>query len=295
MKKFLLVLIIPILLISCNQNDYKADAFGNFEATEIIVSAETQGRIVQFNYNEGQFINENEVICIIDTSALYLQKAEINANINSIKASLQNINPQIEVYNQQIQYLENEKNRIVSLIKGNAATQKQFDEIESKIEASKKQKQALVSKLSDGNKAKLSKIEPLEIKLLQIQDMINKSIIKSPISGNLLEKYFEEGEFARPSAGLFKIANLNKIFLRAYISENQLATFKINQNVKIRIDDGDSQKEFDGRISYVSDKAEFTPKTIQTKEERINLVYEVKIEVINDGSIKIGMPGEVKL
>lgn len=294
MKKLIPAIILAMVFVSCDKNESTSDAFGNFEATEITISAETQGKIINFDVNEGSLIEENSIICVIDTSALHLQKEEIIANISSIKSGLQNINPQIEVFNQQIAYLTIEKKRVENLIAGKAATQKQLDEINSKIEGNQKQKDALISKMSDGNRAILAKIEPLEVKLLQIEDMINKSVIKSPITGNIMEKYFEYGEFARPGAALAKIADIKKMYLKAYISGSQLEEIKLNQDVEVMIDAKDSQKTYTGKIVHIADKAEFTPKTIQTKEERVNLVYEIKIEVINDGSIKIGMPGDVK-
>lgn len=294
MKKLISVIFLAMIFVSCDKNESNSDAFGNFEATEITISAETQGKIINFDVNEGNTISENDIICVVDTTSLHLQKKEINANISSIKSGLQNINPQIEVFDQQISYLTIEKRRVEKLIAGKAATQKQLDEINAKIEANQKQKDALISKMSDGNRAILAKIEPLEVKLLQIEDMINKSVIKSPITGNIMEKYFEYGEFARPGAALAMVADINKMHLKAYISGDQLAAIKLNKEVKVMIDNKDSQKSYSGKIVHIADKAEFTPKTIQTKKERVNLVYEVKIEVINDGSIKIGMPGDVK-
>lgn len=296
MKKYLLVSLICIagIFSSCSNTNNNADAYGNFEATEILISAESNGIIKELNIEEGSLVQANTILGYIDTTQLYLKKDQIDASINAVKSKIRDINTQIDVFNQQKTNLLRDKARIEKMYKDSAATKKQLDDIIGQIELVDKNLIASKTALQQANNAILSEISPLSSQKKQIDDNVAKSIIKSPISGTILNKYLESGEIVSFGKPIFKIADLNKMILKAYISGNQLSSVKIGQNVKVFIDNKDASKEYTGKVTWISGKAEFTPKIIQTKEERVNLVYAIKVEVKNDGAIKIGMPGEIK-
>ncbi len=296
MKKYLLVSLICIagIFSSCSNTNNNADAYGNFEATEILISAESNGVIKELNIEEGSLVQANTILGYIDTTQLYLKKDQIDASINAVKSKIRDINTQIDVFNQQKTNLLRDKARIEKMYKDSAATKKQLDDIIGQIELVDKNLIASKTALQQANNAILSEISPLSSQKKQIDDNVAKSIIKSPISGTILNKYLESGEIVSFGKPIFKIADLNKMILKAYISGNQLSSVKIGQNVKVIIDNKDASKEYTGKVTWISGKAEFTPKIIQTKEERVNLVYAIKVEVKNDGAIKIGMPGEIK-
>jgi HlyD family secretion protein len=291
MKTRTIVLIIAILSGGCKNKTDKADAFGNFESTEVIVSAETPGRILQFQPVEGTDVEKGSVIAVIDTTLLHLQKSEIDAAMKSVRTRMSSINAQNEIMNQQIDNLNINITRIRKMLKDEAATQKQLDDLtgqvavlQKQIEANNTQKSSVAAELSVNESRKAT-----------LNEQINRSIVKSPLKGTVIEKYAEAGEVTAQGKPLVKIADLSLMKLKVYISGAQLGSVKIGQQCTVRTDKG--QKgffSFPGTISYVSDKAEFTPKIIQTKEERVTLVYEVTIEVKNDGTIKSGMPGEAK-
>jgi HlyD family secretion protein len=281
-------------LISCSNDGKKSDAYGNFESTEVIVSSEGNGKILSLNVNEGDKLSQNQVFGLIDTVQLYLKKEQLLASMQALRAKTQDIQVQMDVLNEQKKNLLREKNRVENLYKDSAATQKQYDDINGEMLALDKQIIATKKTLEIGNNGLLSEIKPLQAQLDQIKDQITKSIIKSPINGTILTKYSEEGEIASYGKPIIKIADLESMYLRVYVSGTQLPNIKIGQNAEILIDN--NQKEMaklSGKVEWISDKAEFTPKIIQTKEERVNLVYAVKILVKNDGLLKIGMPGEV--
>lgn len=288
------IIIVFMGLISCSNDGKKSDAYGNFESTEVIVSSEGNGKILSLNVNEGDKLSQNQVFGLIDTVQLYLKKEQLLASMQALRAKTQDIQVQMDVLNEQKKNLLREKNRVENLYKDSAATQKQYDDINGEMLALDKQIIATKKTLEIGNNGLLSEIKPLQAQLDQIKDQITKSIIKSPINGTILTKYSEEGEIASYGKPIIKIADLESMYLRVYVSGTQLPNIKIGQNAEILIDN--NQKEMaklSGKVEWISDKAEFTPKIIQTKEERVNLVYAVKILVKNDGSLKIGMPGEV--
>jgi HlyD family secretion protein len=291
----LIILLTSIItFISCNRTDKNADAYGNFEANEVIVSSEGQGKIMSFKITEGQVLKAGDTIGYIDTMQLFLRKLQLLANIKVIKNKIPDIPSQLDVLEAQLNTAQHEKQRINRLLQGNAATTKQLDDINAQIQVLEKQIIATRSSLSTQTNGILSEIDPLKVQIQQIEDMINKSIIINPINGTVLSKYAEPFEIATQGKPLYNIADINNITLRAYISAEQLSQVKIGQTVKIKIDiQGGKYKEYKGIITWISDKSEFTPKIIQTKDERVNLVYAIKVLVKNDGSIKIGMPGEV--
>jgi len=289
MKTCSLLLITTILLGGCKNTTEKADAFGNFEATEVIISAETNGRILQFDSGEGTTIEKGAAIARIDTTIFYLQKAEINAGMKSVITRLASVNAQNDILNQQIENLNVNIKRIGNMLKDDAATQKQYDDLTGQVAV-------LLKQIASNNTQKSSiaaELSVYESKKATINEQIKRCSVISPLKGTIIEKYSEAGEITAAGKPLVKIADLSVIKLKVYVSGAQLGKIKTGQNCTVRIDNGKKGfSSFTGKISYISEKAEFTPKIIQTKEERVVLVYAVNIEVINDGSLKSGMPGE---
>jgi len=289
MKTRSLIIISAILLGGCKNNTDKADAFGNFEATEVLVSAETSGRIQKFIVVEGSEINKDAEIALIDTTIFHLQKGEIEATMKSVKTRINSINAQNDILNQQIENLNVNVNRIEKMLKDDAATQKQFDDLSGQVAVLQKQIAA-----NNTQKASVAaELSVYESKKTTLNEQIKRSCVRSPLKGTIIEKYSEAGEITATGKPLVKIADLSVIKLKVYISGAQLGSIKTGQQCTVRIDKGEKEySSFSGTISYISGKAEFTPKIIQTKEERVTLVYAVNIDVLNDGSLKSGMPGE---
>jgi HlyD family secretion protein len=289
MKIRLLIIILATLLFACKNKTENADAYGNFESTEVIVSAETGGRIMQFDCVEGSSIEKGSIIALVDTTLLHLQKAEINAGLKSIKTRIASINAQNEILSQQINNINVNIARISNMLKNDAATQKQLDDLTGQVAVLQKQ-------ISANNTQKISVAADISVntsKKATLNEQIARSYVKSPLKGTIIEKYAEAGEMTAPGKPLVKLSDLSVMKLKVYVSGAQLGGIKIGQKCTVRIDKGDKGfASFPGSISYISDKAEFTPKIIQTKEERVILVYAVKIDVANDGTLKSGMPGE---
>ena len=284
------IIVIAIILVSgCKNKTDKADAFGNFEATEVIVSAETSGRIQQFSVSEGSEIINGTEIAIIDTTLFHLQKAEIDAAMKSVRTRSSSINAQNEVLNQQIDNLNVNVSRISKMLKDDAATQKQLDDLTGQVVVLQKQ----ISANNTQKASVLSELSVYDSKKASLNEQIKRSIVKSPLKGTVIEKYSEAGEITTTGKPLVKIADLSVLKLKVYVSGAQLGTVKIGQQCTVRTDNGEKGFiSFPGTVSYISGKAEFTPKIIQTKEERVALVYAVNIDVINNGTLKSGMPGE---
>jgi len=310
MKKLLtIVFLLAVLFSSCNKNKLKTDASGVFESDEVIVSAKQGGQILSFPVKEGDVIRKDAIVGNIDMSNTILQKQEVQATIRSLAEKTTNPRPQLELVARQLAVQQSqlsqqlrEKTRTENLLKGDAATQKQLDDINAQIDQLKKQiavtKQQIAldqSNIAAGNRTVFSQKDPLEKSAAQIQNQINQGKIVNPINGTVLTKYALEGEMTTMGKALYKIADLDTLTLRAYVTGSQLTGIKLGQHVKVYTDDGaKNYKEYPGQVSWISDQSEFTPKTIQTKEERANLVYAVKIRVKNDGYLKLGMYGEVK-
>jgi HlyD family secretion protein len=291
----ILIWAITLSLLGCGNKKGNYDASGTFEATEVIVSAQAAGQIEQFAVTEGQTLEVNQEVGVIDTVQLYLKKKQLLASMQAVDSRTYTVSLQIASLKQQIAKQETELARFRNLVKSNAATQKQVDDIQSSIEVLQKQLAAQTETLQNNNSSLSAEIRALYIQVEQVDDLIRKSIISSPISGIVLSKYAEKGELAGQGKALFKIADLNHIYLRAYITADQLTQLKLNQEIAVFADFGEEMREYKGTITWISDKAEFTPRTILTKNERANLVYAVKIAVPNDGYLKIGMYGEVKI
>lgn len=283
------------LLTACGNNNGDYDASGIFETTEIIVSAKSNGEIMKFDIEEGMSVTSQVVLGYIDTIQLALKKEQLLANRSATDSKVLNENQQLATIRQQIAIQQRERKRYEGLVKTNAATQKQLDDINYQIQILEKQLAATAEQISSSNSSLSNQSSGIEAQLAQIEDQIKNSLIVSPIRGIILTKYAEPGEYAVPGRALFKVANIEDMKLRAYITADQLTGLKIGQQVKVFADQGkDDRKGYDGIITWISDKAEFTPKTIQTRDERANLVYAVKVSVKNDGLIKKGMYGEVK-
>ena len=289
MKTRSLILIAIALLYSCKSKTDQADAFGNFETTEVIISAEANGRILKFGPVEGSVVAKGTELALIDTTLLNLQKGEIDAGIRSVRTKIATVNSQNDILNQQIENLMINIARVEKMVKDDAATQKQLDDLtgqkavfEKQIAANNTQKTSVAAEQS-----------VYESRKNTLNEQLRRSYVKSPLTGTVIEKYTEEGEITGAGKPLAKIADMSVMKLKVYVSGSQIGRIKLGQKCKVRIDDGNKgYKSFTGTIAYVSEKAEFTPKIIQTKEERVTLVYAVNIDVINDGSLKSGMPGE---
>ncbi|HNP95109.1 MAG TPA: HlyD family efflux transporter periplasmic adaptor subunit [Cyclobacteriaceae bacterium] len=294
MNKTYLFLISLMVLAGCGNGDDQFDATGNFEADETIISSEAAGKILQFNIQEGQTLKAGEVVGYIDTLQLRLKKKQLQLSAKAVMARQPDTAKQLATIREQIETAKKEKARFESLLKDDAATQKQVDDLTAQLALLQKQYDALQSSLNTTTSSLQSEVKPIEVQVEQLQDQIRKSQIINPVNGTVLVKYAEENEVTAPGKALYKIANLSDIILRAYITGTQLPEIKLNQEVEVLVDNSEGgYKTYKGVVTWVSDKAEFTPKTIQTKEERANLVYAIKIKVKNDGYLKLGMYGEV--
>jgi HlyD family secretion protein len=292
----ILILAIVVTLAGCGKKDKEYDATGTFEATEITVSAEQSGQLLRFNVDEGSQLMKNQQVGLIDTVQLALKALQLGATMQSIANQRPDIRTQISVTRQQLIKAEQEQNRFAKLVKSGAANSKQLDDATSSVRVLKQQLAAQISSLNNNTRSLNSQISATDIQKYQILDQLEKCHIVSPINGTVLEKYTEPGEFATVGKPLFKIADIKHIFLRAYITSQQLEKVKIGQRVKVMTDYGNQKRRtYEGTVTWISESSEFTPKTILTDDERADLVYAVKIAVNNDGYIKIGMYGEIKL
>lgn len=283
------------LLFGCSNGNGDFDATGTFESEEIIVSSEAMGKLVMLQVEEGMQLKQNQIVGVVDTTQLHLKKKQLLSTIKAVLSKQPDISAQLAALQKQIETTEVEKKRIENLVKLDAATTKQLDDINSQLEVLNKQYTAAKSSLTITKQGIQSETLPLIAQVEQIEDQIKKSIIKNPIDGTVLTRYAKQDEITSNGKALYKIANLSNMTLHAYVDGDQLGQIKLEQKVKVYVDKGEGdQKEMSGEIYWVSSKAEFTPKTIQTKDERANLVYAIKVKVINDGYLKIGMYGEVK-
>ena len=294
--KYLSIALAVILFSACNNKNKEFDASGVFETTEIIVSAKGSGEILQFIISEGQEVDAGQTLGVIDTTQLYWRKVQLLSSGKAMDSRQVNVSVQVAALNEQLATTRREQQRFTQLIKDNAANQKQLDDINAQISTLEKQLAAQTETLKNNNSGITNEQQSLIAQVAQIDDQIKNSIIKSPIKGTILGKYAEAGELAIQGKALFKVADMNNMFLRAYITASQLTELKIGQQVKVFSDMGKSdRREYQGTVTWISDKAEFTPKTIQTRDVRANLVYSVKIAVRNDGYIKKGMYGELRI
>lgn len=295
MKK--LIILVPLaMMLSCGNNEKDYDATGTFEATEVTVSAEQNGSILQFNVCEGDNVSADQQVGLIDTVQLYLKARQVGATKFVYQSQKPEIQKQIAATRQQLMKARQEVSRYSALVKDGAANQKILDDAKNQMQVIERQLGAQISSLSTSTRSLDAQMGTADIQKLQVADELRKCHVLSPIGGTILEKYAEQGEFTAIGKPLFKVADTKDMYLRAYITSVQLQQVKVGQRVKVYADYGDGKrKEYHGTVSWISSKSEFTPKTILTDDERADLVYAVKIAVKNDGYIKIGMYGEVKL
>ena len=286
----LLISSLILILGACSNDKNKPDAYGNFETDEVIVSSENNGKILMTAFEEGAKVNKGAVMAIVDTVNLVLQRNQLMVQRESILAQKAGLYAQIAVTEQQITNIRKDQVRIKQMLTDGAATPKQIDDIDGQIAIAEKQKKAYQAQIT----AIEQNSNAVEAQIPVLSDRIGTAVVKAPISGVILEKYTQTGELATPGKPLYKMANIDSLILRVYISGPQLSQIKIGKQVKVMIDVNEGMKEIAGRVEWVSPEAEFTPKIIQTREERVKLVYAAKVRVPNDGSLKLGMPGEIK-
>lgn len=279
-------------LSSCKENDELSDAYGNFETTEVIVSAMANGQLVQFNLEEGDQLQVGQTVGLVDTTDLYLRKLQLQSQRQASLSRLTSVNAQLAVNRQQLQNAQNDQKRIHQLFEDGAATPKQKDDIDGAVSLIVAQEAATRSQIGSIN----NEAEAIRRQIDQIDESIRKSAIINPINGTVIGKYVEASEIVNFGKPLYKIADLSSMDLKVYISGSQLSQFKIGEKVTVLFDrNANENSQLTGVVSWMATSSEFTPKTIQTKEERVDLVYAMKVRVSNDGSIKIGMPGEIKI
>ena len=283
------------LFSACGNGAPKQDATGTFETTEVLVSAEASGRLLYFDIEEGMLLKAGEEVGVVDTVQLYLKKLQLEASIKSVEEQRPDILKQVAATKEQISAAQRERNRVANLLKVGAANQKQLDDAEDQLEVLRKQLVAQNSTLSNSHQSLTWQSSSVGIQVAQVEDQLKKCHITSPITGTVLAKYAEAGELTAMGTPLFKVADTEQMYLRAYITSEQLSQVKLGQKVTVFSDYGtDDHKQYPGVVTWNSDTSEFTPKTILTKNERANLVYAVKIAVHNDGLLKIGMYGGVE-
>lgn len=292
--RFLLLSAISLLFLSCDRGNKNFDAAGNFEAVETMVSAEANGKILAFGITEGEILKQGQLVGYIDSTQLYLTKLQLIQNRKAILSGRPDIQTQLESLQKELANAITDRNRIENLVKGEVASQKQLDDANTRIEILRSRIDAQKSVLSTSTNTLTEQSSTVEIQQAQIEDQLRKCRIVNPVDGTVLSKYAEPFEMTAQGKPLYKIADLENLYIRVYVSETQLAHIRIGQKAEVRIDSDKKEfKKYEGTISWISSKAEFTPKIVQTKEERVTLVYAVKILVKNDGFLKIGMPGEV--
>lgn len=301
--------ILTLFMVSCSNQEKECDATGTFEATEVTVSAKSTGELKTFDITEGQLVESGVVVGQIDAYQLQMtaqqleaQKRQLAMSRNATDSRRLDLEKQLSSINQQISNTQRERQRFSELVRDGAVPRKQLDDINNQIKVLERQRDATRDQirsnnasLSEQSKGISAQIDGIDAQRKQIADQIANAEVKAPLSGTVLEKYVERGEFVATGKPLFKIADTQNMYLRAYVTSSQLKDIKVGQKVKVFADYGGGQKkEYDGTISWISSRSEFTPKTILTDDERADLVYAVKITIKNDGYVKIGMYGEVK-
>lgn len=290
MNKLIFLFTLVIFLGSCTTNQTKSDAYGNFESDEIIVSAQGNGELLHFLPNEGDVLKAGDVVGLIDTTDLHLKKKLLVQQIKTVASQLDNIKAEMEVQQQMLNNNLINQKRVANMFTKGAATQKQKDDIDGLVDVNRKQISAIQSRKQNI----LDQMEAVEVQIEQINEAISKCLITNPVNGTALVVYARKGELAAMGKPLYKLADVTTLKLKAYISGAQLPQVKLGQEVDVLYDENAKQNaSLKGKVVWISSSAEFTPKTIQTKEERVNLVYAIKVAVKNDGTLKIGMPGEV--
>ena len=295
MKRIWCYGLLSLLAVGCgNRDDF--DATGTFEATEVTVSAEANGRILCFDVEEGDSVEAAVPVGAIDTVQLYLQKLQLERQVASARSSRPDVRKQATALREQIAQQQTERRRVENLLKDGAATTKQLDDIDAQLKILQGQLDALLSTLHNNLASIDENSSAIELQIAQIEDRLSKCRIVSPVGGTVLAKYAEAGELAAVGRPLIKVADLGQVYLRAYFTSEQLSSLRLGQQVTVTADfGGDERIDYPGRMTWIASESEFTPKSIQTRNSRANLVYAVKIAVKNDGRLKLGLYGEVKL
>ena len=294
MKKYSIILL-AICLAACGSKEKEYDATGTFEATEVTVSAEQSGALLRFALDEGDNIKAGSEVGLIDTTQIWLKLRQADATKTVYQSQKPDLEKQIAATRQQLENAQSEKKRYQELVSDGAAPSKMLDDATNQVKVLQRQLDALVSTLNTQLSTLNSQLSTVDVQKNQLWDQLRKCHIVAPISGTVLEKYVEQGEFAVTGKPLFKMGDTRNMYMRAYVTSSQLQNVKVGQKVKVFADFGNEQrKEYAGTVSWISSRSEFTPKTILTDDERADLVYAVKIAVKNDGAIKIGMYGEAK-
>lgn len=295
MKRIWCYGLLSLLTVGCgNRDDF--DATGTFEATEVTVSAEANGRILCFDVEEGDSVEAAVPVGAIDTVQLYLQKLQLERQVASARSSRPDVRKQATALREQIAQQQTERRRVENLLKDGAATTKQLDDIDAQLKILQGQLDALLSTLHNNLASIDENSSAIELQIAQIEDRLSKCRIVSPVGGTVLAKYAEAGELAAVGRPLMKVADLGQVYLRAYFTSEQLSSLRLGQQVTVTAEfGGDERIDYPGRITWIASESEFTPKSIQTRNSRANLVYAVKIAVKNDGRLKLGLYGEVKL
>lgn len=297
MTKKIITYTLPLLLLAlCSCDNGQADVLGSgsFEATEILVSSEVDGKVLEWQLEEGATMGAEEHVGLIDTTQLYLQKESLLRSGEGVAATRPDVERQTAALEVQLNDLKRQKARVEKLLAAGAATQKELDDIMTGVASVQSQLEATRSTLGKSRAQISAQGSSINIQIAQIEDLISRSVIKSPIDGTIIANYTRQGELTGAGQPLFRIADLNKMYLRAYVSSKKLDRIKLGQTVRVAVDEVDGEKkEYEGKVTWISSKSEFTPKTVQTEDERANLVYAIKIKVQNDGYIRIGMYGEV--
>lgn len=295
MKRIWYYGLLSLLAVGCGSRD-DFDATGTFEATEVTVSAEANGRILCFDVEEGDSVEAAVPVGAIDTVQLYLQKLQLERQVASARSSRPDVRKQATALREQIAQQQTERRRVENLLKDGAATTKQLDDIDAQLKILQGQLDALLSTLHNNLASIDENSSAIELQIAQIEDKLSKCRIVSPVGGTVLAKYAEAGELAAVGRPLMKVADLGQVYLRAYFTSEQLSSLRLGQQVTVTADfGGDERIDYPGRITWIASESEFTPKSIQTRNSRANLVYAVKIAVKNDGRLKLGLYGEVKL
>lgn len=290
------VILSAVILISCGNSEKDVYASGTFDARELIISSKLNGEILEMSVTEGDLVEKDQILGVIDSVQLELQKEQLLSSMRSMDARRPDRTAQLAPLSQQIKTAEREERRIGNLYKVGAATEKDYDNMRSQLLSLQKQYEALQSSLNKSNDGIDEDLNSMEIQVQLIEQQIGYSKIISPISGRVIAQYAEQGEYAVPGKSILKIADLSRIYLRAYVTSAQLTELKLGQSVQVTADFGEKgNRIYEGTISWISDKSEFTPKTVQTRDERSNLVYAVKVNVENDGYLKLGMYGGMKI
>ncbi len=295
-RKYLCIAALVVLSISCNSHSNEPDASGVFEATEIIVSSEASGRILSMEVQEGDELELNQLIALIDTTQLYLKLKQLEASVKGVRSRNPNVGVQIAATQQQIETARREKTRMENLVNAGAANPKQLDDVVAQLQTLEKQLAAQRESLQNTSAGIGNDADALAVQMAQIEDQLQRCFLRSPMTGTVLVKYAEPGEYVSVGKPVLKMADTRNMILRVYVTADQLSSISIGQKVNVLAEVGESDsKRYEGTVIWISDKSEFTPKTIQTQDERANLVYAVKVAVKNDGFLKIGMYGGIKI